>query len=98
MFCLEKMCVYFWPSLIVFVVVVVFQKKVLLDIFFICLSNAKPKVPYTLPPTLLPNPPTPSSWPWHSSVLGNIIFSRPRASPPNDGQLGHLLLHMQLET
>jgi hypothetical protein len=48
--------------------------------------------------SLLPNPHTPSSWPWHSPVLGHIIFARPRASPPNDGRLGHLLLHMQLET
>jgi hypothetical protein len=50
------------------------------------------------PPALLPNPPTPASWPWHSPVLGHIIFARPRASPPNDGWLGHPLLHMQLET
>jgi len=50
------------------------------------------------PPALLPNPPTPASWPWHSPVLGHIIFERPRTSLPNDGRLGHLLLHMQLET
>jgi hypothetical protein len=49
-------------------------------------------------PALLSNPPTPTSWPWHSPVLGHIIFTRPRASPPNNGRLGHLLLHMQLET
>jgi hypothetical protein len=54
--------------------------------------------PYTLPHPLLPNPPTPTSWPWRSPVLGHIIFARSRASPPNDGRLGHLLLHMQLET
>jgi hypothetical protein len=30
--------------------------------------------------------------------MGHIIFSRLKASPPIDGQLGHLLLHMQLET
>jgi hypothetical protein len=47
---------------------------------------------------LLPNPPTPTSWPWRSPVLEHIIFERPRASPPNDDLLGHLLLHMQLET
>jgi hypothetical protein len=46
--------------------------------------------------TLLPNPPT--SLPWHYPVLGHMIFARLRASPANDGQLGHLLLHMQLET
>jgi hypothetical protein len=61
-------------------------------------SNAIPKVPYTFPPTLLPNPPTPTSWPWHSTVLGHMIFAIPRASPPTDGKLGHSLLHMQLDT
>ena len=30
--------------------------------------------------------------------MGQIIFGRPRASPPSDGQLGHLLPHIQLET
>ena len=40
--------------------------------FFIYISNAIPKVPYTLPPTLLPYPPTPTSWPWCSPVLGHI--------------------------
>jgi hypothetical protein len=49
-------------------------------------------------PTLRPNPPTPASWPWHSPVLGHMIFTRPKASPPIDGRLGHPLLHMQLET
>jgi hypothetical protein len=49
-------------------------------------------------PALLPNTPTPASWPWHSPVLGHMIFTRPRASPPIDGLLGHPLLHMQLET
>ena len=47
------------------------------------------KVPYTFPcPVLLPNPPTSASWSWHSPVLGHIIFTKPRASPPIDGQLG----------
>ena len=57
---------------------------------------SSPKVPY-LPSTLLPNPPTPTSWPWHSPVLGHMVFRRPGASPPIDGQLGHPLLCMQLE-
>jgi hypothetical protein len=56
------------------------------------------KSPLYYPHALLPNPLTPISWPWHSPVLGHIIFARPRASPPNDGWLGHILLYMQLET
>ena len=65
----------------------------LLDIFFICISNAIPKAPYTLP--------RPDPQPTHSHflallspVLGHMIFIRPRASPPIDGQLGHPLQHM----
>ena len=50
-----------------------------------------PESPLYPPPALLPNLPTPASWPWHSPVLGHMIFTRPRASPPID-------LHMQLET
>jgi hypothetical protein len=57
-----------------------------------------PESPLYPPLSLLPNPPTPASRPWHSPVLGHIIFARPRDSPPSDGRLGHLLLHMQLET
>jgi hypothetical protein len=49
-------------------------------------------------PCPAPQPTPPTSWPWHSPVLRHTIFARPRVSPPNDGQLGHLLLHMQLET
>jgi hypothetical protein len=55
----------------------------LLHIFFIYISNAILKAPYTLHPSaLLPNPSTPSCWPWHSPVLGHMIFTRPRAYPP----------------
>ena len=57
-----------------------------------------PECPLYPPHALLPNPPTPASWHWHSPVTGHIIFSRPRVSPPNDARLGHPLLHMQLET
>jgi hypothetical protein len=39
-----------------------------------------PESPLYPPPTLLPNPPTFTSWPWHSPVLGHMIFARPRAS------------------
>ena len=52
---------------------------------------------YTLS-TLLPNPPTPASRPWHSPLLGHIIITRSRASHPNDGGVSHHLLHMQLNT
>ena len=57
-----------------------------------------PKSPLYTPPAPFANPPTPASWPWHIAVLGHIIFTRPRVSPPTDGLLGHHLLHMQLET
>ena len=58
-----------------------------------------PKVlyPLLLPLPLLPNPPTPASWPRHSPILGHRTFTEPRASPPIDDQLGHPQLHMQLE-
>ena len=75
-----------------------FKNNFLLDTFFIYISNAILKVPYNFPPCPAPQPTTSASWPWHSPVLGHIIFARPRASPPIDGRLGHPLLHMQLET
>ena len=46
---------------------------------------------------LLTNPPTPTSYPWHSPTLRHRAFIGPRASPPIDHRLGHRLLHMQLE-
>jgi hypothetical protein len=49
----------------------------LLDIFFIYISNVILKVPHTLCPPLS-YPPTPTSWPWCSPVLGHIKFARPR--------------------
>ena len=54
----------------------------LLDIFFIYISNAIPypsflsESPLYPPPDLLPKPPIPTSWPWHSPVLGRIIFCK----------------------
>ena len=33
--------------------------------------------PLYSPPDLLPYPPTPTSWPWHSPVLRHIKFARP---------------------
>ena len=56
------------------------------------------KSPIYSPPALLPYPPTPTSWPWCSPVLEHIKFAYQGASLPNDGPIGHLLLHMQLET
>jgi hypothetical protein len=52
----------------------------LLDIFFIYISNFKcyPKSSLYPPPTLLPYPPIPTSWPWHFPVLGHIKFAIPR--------------------
>jgi hypothetical protein len=54
---------------ILFFVVYLFLKQFLLDIFFIYISNAIPKVPYTLPPSysstnplLLPGPGNPLYW------------------------------------
>ena len=60
--------------------------------------NCYPKSPLYPPSALLPYPPTPTSLPWHSPVLAHIKFARPRASLPSDDRLGHLLLHIQLET
>jgi hypothetical protein len=50
----------------------------LLNIFFIYILNAIPNVPYNHhppPAALLPYPPTPTSWPWLSPVLGHINFA-----------------------
>jgi hypothetical protein len=56
-------------------------------------------LPKTPSPTLpvLTNPPTPTSWPWHSPTLGYRAFTGLRASLPIDDWLSHPLLHMQLE-
>ena len=51
-----------------------------------------------IPSSPLPYPPTPTSWPWCSSVLRHIKFARPRVLLPNNGRLGNLLIHMQLKT
>jgi hypothetical protein len=74
-----------------------YLNKFLLYMLFIYISNAIPKSLYP-PHTLLLNPLTPASWPWHSTVLGHIIFARTWAFPSNDGKLGCHLLHIQLET
>jgi hypothetical protein len=40
--------------------------------------NCYPESSLYPPPSLLPYPPTPTSWPWSFSVLGHIKFARPR--------------------
>jgi hypothetical protein len=47
-----------------------------------------PKIPYPLLPSPAPQPTHSQSWPWHSPILEHKTFTRPRASPPNDNQLG----------
>jgi hypothetical protein len=56
------------------------------------------KSPIPSPHSCSPTHPLPLLGPGVSPVLGHRKFARPRASLPNDGRLGHLLLHMQLET
>jgi hypothetical protein len=58
--------------------------------------------PYPISPSpafmrVLPLPPIPTSPPWHSSILGNQAFTRPKASPPIDARQCHPPLHLQLE-
>jgi hypothetical protein len=77
--------------------ITVYRSFFKLGIFFIYISSAIPKVPHTLPPPSLPYLPTPTSGTWRSPVLGHIKFARPMGLS-TDGRLGHLLIHMQLET
>jgi hypothetical protein len=37
-----------------------------------------PEIPLYPPLTMIPYPPTPTSWPWRTPVLGHIKFARPR--------------------
>ena len=57
-------------------------------------SLQKPPIPSLTP--LITNLPSLASWPWHSPILVHRAFTGPRASPPIDDWLGHLLLHIQL--
>ena len=68
----------------------------LLGIFLIYISNAIPEVPHTLPPYPLPT---------HSHFLalafpciGAYKVCNSNGPLSSDGQLGHLLIHMQLES
>jgi hypothetical protein len=68
----------------------------LLDIFFIYISNAIPKVPYTLPLPCSAHQPTYSCF-----LAPTFSCTGAYDLPKTKGlsyQLGHLLLHMQLET
>ena len=56
-----------------------------------------PKIPYPLLFPLAPQPTHSHSWSWHSPILGHRAFTGPRASSPIDDQLGHILLHIQLQ-
>jgi hypothetical protein len=60
-------------------------------------STLKAPSPISFTLSLLTNPPIPVSWHWHHSILGHRSFIGPRASPFIDVQLGHPLLHMQLD-
>jgi hypothetical protein len=70
----------------------------LLDIFFIYISNGIPKVPYTLSPLSSPTHPLLRLGPGVPLYWGIYSLQKQVASLPSDGQVGHLLLHMQLET
>jgi hypothetical protein len=66
---------FFLPSFLLSFLPSFFFVDFLLDIFYIYILNAKPfpnflsESPLCTLPTLLPNPPKPSSWSWHSLVL-----------------------------
>jgi hypothetical protein len=84
--------------------------SILLDIFFIYISNVIPLPPfppetlYPIPPPLLlwgcpPNhPPILVSLPSHSNTLGHQTFTGPKSSSPVDAQRGHPLLHMHMKS
>ena len=55
------------------------------------------KIPYPLPSPSSPQPNHSHSWSQNSPILGHKALTRPRASPPIDDQVGHPLLHIQLE-
>lgn len=67
----------------------------LLDIFFICISNV---IPFRSFPTrnLPSHPVPPASLSCHSPTLGHQAFTGPRDSPPTDALQSHPLLHIQL--
>jgi hypothetical protein len=77
--------------------------QILLDIFFIYISNVIPfpgfpsKTPNSLPYTPAHQPTHSFFLAWHSPTLVYWAFTGPRASPLIDNWQGHPLLHMWLE-
>jgi hypothetical protein len=57
----------------------VFEDIIFLIRYFLYLHfKCYPESSLYPPPALLPYPPIPASWPWHSLVLGHIKFAIPR--------------------
>ena len=83
--------------LFLFLMIDFFIKAFFIRYFLHLHFKCYPQIPLFHSPASLPNPPISASWPWHSPVLGHMIFAIPRTSPHIDGQLGHFLLHMRLE-
>jgi hypothetical protein len=69
-----------------------FFLKIFSSFTFPMLSQKSP-----INPPQLPYLPTPTFWPWSFPVLGHIKFACPMGLS-SDGRLGHLLIHMQLES
>jgi hypothetical protein len=85
---------YFFKGFVLFVIFLTIFITYFLHLHFKCYHES----PLYHPPALLPNHPLPLLGPDVPLYWRHMIFTRPRASPPNDGWPGHLLLHMQLET
>jgi hypothetical protein len=64
--------------LFVCVCVYVWFLKIFIRYFLHLHFKCYPESPLYSLSALLPYPPTPTSWPWLSSVLGHITFARPR--------------------
>jgi hypothetical protein len=52
-------------------ILIFFQKQFFFSYFLHLEFKWYPESPLYPPPALLPNLPTPASWPWHSPVLGS---------------------------
>jgi hypothetical protein len=98
-----KMLQFFFLTCILHLCYLFILSYFLLNIFFIYILNVIPFLSFPSEnPLSPPPPPAPQhthshSWSWHFPILGHRTFTGPRASPPIDGRLGHLLLHIWLE-